>query len=232
VKRPACRLGPRLLAAFFFASTPALLSAATYLPLPDPELAARSPIIVRARVLRTAAALESMAGGEYPFTTVLLERLEAFKGEVHPVFRVRLPGGRVGDLAWTIPGTPEFSAGQEVVLFLGPHPRYPGEYRLTEFGLSKFDIVADSRDERFAVRPVFDAQGDDDVSGRSPGLSPQRPGAAPRRRRAESFLTALRNLGRGSAWPVEYGEPAFRPDAGRRPSWVNIGGVEGGNLFR
>ncbi|MGH9363724.1 MAG: hypothetical protein ACRD1B_00455, partial [Thermoanaerobaculia bacterium] len=129
---------------------------ATYLPLSDQDLARRSPVIVRAVVLDNTVRVENLEGRDLPFTITTLAPIERLKGRIAagPI-TVRLSGGRVGDMAWWIPGTPVFKKGQEVVVFLNPRPGHPGEYHLTELGLAHFDIVPDRSGRRFAVRPAF-----------------------------------------------------------------------------
>jgi PKD repeat protein len=204
------------------------VSAATYLPGPDTDLARRAPVIVRATVVSQAARLERVDGQLRPFTIVTLAAFETIKGRVPEAFSVRLPGGRVGDfVSWT-PGTPRFSAGSEVVLFLEGAPSHPGLYRLTEFGMSKFDLVADEEGRRFAVRPAFGARADIRAAGRADVAGGLAEKAAIPARNAESFLSSLRAVARGEradepVWDV----PSSREGTGqRRPKWVNIGGQE------
>ena len=90
-----------------------------------------------------------------PFTIVTLATLETIRGQVPEAFSVRLPGGRVGGTAAWIPGTPVFRGGSEVVLLLEPVEGLPRVYRLSEFGMSKFDLVTDDDGRAFAVRPAF-----------------------------------------------------------------------------
>src|SRR5215470_8784600 len=144
--------GPRLvLASTLVLALPALvLSAATYLPMSDAELVARAPIVARATVTGIAVEAESIAGEDRPFTVVTLSLVEAIKGSPGATFVVRLPGGILGDAAWTIPGTPLFSRDEDVILMLAPHPAHPGQLRLTELGLSKFTILTDDAGRRFA----------------------------------------------------------------------------------
>ncbi|MET0620731.1 MAG: hypothetical protein ABW056_10655, partial [Thermoanaerobaculia bacterium] len=118
------------------------LAAATYQAGPDLELARSAPVIVRATVVFQEARLESAGGKTRPFTYVTLARLETIRGNVPEAFSVRLPGGKVGDFVSWVAGTPRFATGGEVVLFLESAAGGSGAYRLTEFGLSKFDIVA------------------------------------------------------------------------------------------
>jgi PKD repeat protein len=213
---------------------------ATYLPISDAELASQSPVIVRARVVGTAVRVETLEGSDRPFTIVTLEVLETIKGEVAgSTLELRLPGGRVGSLAGWIPGTPVFQPSQQVILLLRPAEGRAGEYHLSEFGLSRFDLVQDSSGRRFALRPAFAPEEDLYLAQRAPALRERTPGAgATPLRDADSLLCALRAAARGEAMPeVEYAEPAgvvFDPEAfSLKPEWVNIGGVEGsGNLFR
>jgi len=235
--RPVVRLSDfRALAGLLLLAMAGSLRAATYLPLPDTELAGRSPVIVHARVLDQSVRLELLDGVEHPFTITTLVAIEKIKGAVPDVFQVRLPGGVVGAIAWWLPGTPVFSLGQEVVLFLsareGP---VENEFSLTEFGLSKFDLVEDGVGRRFAVRPVFSSESDDQLSRRDAATATAGASTAGLRaflRDAGSFLCALRALAQGQEpQTIDYGSPeGFLRIAGRAsPLWVNIGGPEPGN---
>ncbi len=234
-----CRPGraARLVLFAIAASLAALtLRAATYQPGPDLDLARRAPVIVRATAVSQEARLERIAGELRAFTIVTLAALETIQGRVPEAFSVRLPGGRVGDFLSWVPGTPRFSAGSEVVLFLERAPGHPGFYRLTELGLSKFDLVADDDGRGFAVRPAFSPREDLLAAARGDILAGLAEKAAVPARDAESFLSALRAVARGEradepVWEV----PARRSDGGtglRRPKWVNLGGPEPTDLFR
>ena len=197
-----------------------ILFAATYLPMSDTDLAREAPMIARASVVSTSVGLEPIAGVESPVTLVTLRLTEAIKGSPGDTFVVRLPGGRVGDVAWEIPGSPVFSPGQDVVLMLGPQPGHPGQLRLTELGLSKFDLVADDSGKTFAVRPAFAGEEDLAVSKRAPAGD----GAAAARD-ADSFLAFLRTVAGGGTPP----EVAYAPVVAARAKWANIGGREPGD---
>ncbi len=204
------------------------VSAATYQPGPDADLARRAPVIVRASVVSQESRLESVGGRLRPFTIVTLAALETIKGSVPEAFSVRLPGGRVGDTVAWVPGTPVFSGGAEVVLFLERAAGAPGMYRLTEFGLSKFDLVADEDGRRFAVRPVFGPRQDLLAADRGDVLAGLAEKSAVPARDAGSFLAALSAIASGR----EPGEIVWRersPKGQRRPKWVNIGGREPGD---
>jgi PKD domain len=201
---------------------PALaVPAATYLPMSDADLADRAPIIARATVLSTRVLLEALGDEQRPVTLVTLGLVEAIKGAPGSQFVVRLPGGRVGDIAWWIPGTPGFAVGSDVVLMLAAHPGHPGQLRLTELGLSKFDIVTDDAGRRFAVRPAFPDEDDRLVSKRAPAAG----GAPAGARDAESFLSFLRAAARGS---VAQADVVYASPVTARAKWANIGGREPG----
>jgi PKD repeat protein len=212
----ALRLG-LVLASALSLTLPA--SAATYLPVPDSELVENAPVVVRATVLGTATHLEPIAGSNRPVTLVTLQVVEAFKGSPPSTFLLRLPGGRVGDASWWIPGSPVFTRGEDVVLMLGPQLDHPGELRLTEFGLSKFDILSDDSARKFAVRPAFPADEDLLASKRAPAPAGQPAGA----RDAESFFAFLRAAALGEATDVAYASPRLSST-----KWVNITGREPG----
>ena len=213
---------------------------ATYLPISDTGLAVRSPVIVRALVAARDVRLETLAGQQRPFTIVTLDVLETIKSAVSSsTIRLRLPGGRVGDTAWWIPGTPVFQPNQQVLLFLQPAEGRPGEYVLSDFGLSRFDLVQDESGHRFATRPAFSFEEDLYLSQRALVAQERAPGGRlTPLRDANSLLYALRAQARGELMPeIEYAEPAgavFDPEAfSLQPEWVNIGGTESGNpLFR
>jgi PKD repeat protein len=209
------------------ACTPALfLDAATYLPMSDSDLAGQAPVIVRASVVARETRLERLGGESLPFTFVTLQRLEALKGAVPERLTLRLPGGRIGEIAWWIPGTPVFSPGQEVVLMLSVHPAHPDQFRLTELALSRFDLVTDDSGRRFAVRAGFSNDDDRAVSKRTVSTG------GTLARDAASFLAFLRAVGRGEpVAEIEYAQPEVAPapnDGTARPKWVNISGREPG----
>jgi len=222
------RLARALVLALVAALPGRFAGAATYLPMSDTDLALRAPVIVHASVIGTSARLETIGGEERPVTLVTLHLVEAIKGSPGETFVVRLPGGRVGSAVWWVPGTPVFQAGQDVVLMLAPHLSHPGEFRLTELGLSRFDLVPDDAGRRFAVRPAFSNGEDRAVSKRATAS-----GAAPAARDAESFLAFLRAVGRGEPAPeAALAEPALAADAGGpsiQEKWANIGGREPGD---
>lgn len=219
----------------------AALSAASYMPMSDADLIRLAPVIVRAEVVGQSVRLQPVKEQRLPFTIVTLRPLETFKGalEEADTFSLRVPGGRTAEGAWAVPGAPLFEAGQEVVLMMDAIGDGSHEHRLTEFGLSRFDLVTDESGRRFAVRPAFSAEADLKLSRVSPALVAQAladPAKAPSRD-AESFLAALRALARGEDLPPPaYAVPTggFRKvkSGGLHIEWANLGGSEPDNEFR
>ncbi|MDQ2977865.1 MAG: PKD domain-containing protein [Acidobacteriota bacterium] len=241
------RIAFSLLAAavLFFLGARTPLRAATYLPLSDADLAEKSPVIVRAQVLSQQVVHRAVTadGAEALFTVTTLRVLESLKGsDLLPgdSFSLELPGGEEGPTAYWVAGTPQFASGGEAVLFLSRHREGSGDFALTEFGLSKFDLLNDRSGRTFAVRPVFSDDEDDAASQRRPiRIASAGETRARALRDGGSFLAMLRAVAAGAVSPVVLylapdGELRSGADpAGKRPLWVNIGGVEGsGNQFR
>ena len=214
----------------------AVAPAATYVPGPDSDLVNRAPVIARARVTGSSARLEQLNGADYPFTITTFEILEMIKGDVAgSTFRLRLPGGRVGEIVSWIPGTPVFSPNQEVVLLARPAEGHPGEHHLVEFGMGRFDIVQDRAGRRFAIRPAFSPEEDFYLAQRAAAVTERTTAEGPTPlRRADSFLDALRAAATGRVMPeIAYAQPTgdvFSPRVlSLQPEWVNIGGPEPGS---
>ena len=198
--------------------------AATYLPLSDADLARQARIIVLAEAVDSEYGLGS---DRLPFTSIRLRPIEVLKGTLPgETFRIRLPGGQWNDTGYWVPGTPTLLPNQKAILFL--HPRAEaGEYGLSEFGLSQFDVMEDAERNLFAVRSVFTVEEDQNLSrvGRAAALK----GAV---RELEPFLESLRaDPGPSPLAAARYRVPsgALRiPRRGYVPTWVNIGGREPG----
>ncbi len=83
------------------------------------ELVAESAVVLHGTV-------RSVDEESTPFTTIievdLTERIKGLPASAR-TFRFTLPGGRSGDLAMYVPGSPRFSPGNEVVLLLARTPQ-------------------------------------------------------------------------------------------------------------
>lgn len=84
------------------------------------ELLARSEVVVVGTVRETTSAWD--AGGNTIYTHVDLADLDVLKGDVPAaVYRLRVPGGVVGDDAQIYPGMPVLVRDQRYVLFVRGH---------------------------------------------------------------------------------------------------------------
>lgn len=127
---------------------------ATTLVRMDLDALARSAeFVVRARCVATEARWES--GSIWTFAQ--FEVLESFKGAPPRSLRVRLPGGRTGNMHTRVDGVPEFSSGEETVLFvertsagdLGVTSWAQGTFRVRRDASGESHLIQDS--SRFAI---------------------------------------------------------------------------------
>ena len=106
-------------------------------------------------LLATAAGQSSNwdTGHNLIFTETRFQVEEALKGSGGSTAITRHLGGRVGDIAQEIAGTPEFKIGRRYVLFLEPGPG--GFYRVVGFHQGCYPVLSgkDGK-ERVAPRPA------------------------------------------------------------------------------
>jgi hypothetical protein len=93
---------------------------ATVLRLSFEQLTEKSDVVVRGRVVGSTPKLNAAAGRISTFTDV--EVTEAIKGAPGKRITVRQPGGEVGGIGQSVPGSARFAPGEEVVLFLQRAP--------------------------------------------------------------------------------------------------------------
>ncbi len=144
---------PLALAALL-AAPPALAALAR--PTSVEELAREADAVVRGRV----EARESRWSGDgMRITTRVTVRVgEVWRGSALQRVVVRVPGGVVGDVGQKVDAAPEFSDGEEVVVFLARHPS--GDFEVRGLALGKFRV------EGPRARPSLD--GLDFAPGRVP----------------------------------------------------------------
>jgi hypothetical protein len=118
----------------------ALLLFATILKGPaDVEtLTAASDAVAHARVVRSESRWAPSGGVIY--TAVTLQLIESWKGAPEPEFQVVVEGGAAGDYDQVVQGAAQFSASEEVVVFL--HRRTSGIYSVSKMALGKFSVSA------------------------------------------------------------------------------------------
>jgi hypothetical protein len=98
-----------------------------------------SSLILRARCVENFTAWD--AGEIWTFTTY--EPTEVWKGSAQSRVRVRLLGGRIGNLTSNVSGVPRFRSGEDVVLFLSPTSR--GDFSVVSWVQGTFRIHHDQR---------------------------------------------------------------------------------------
>jgi hypothetical protein len=112
-----CRSIRRLIICFSFIYLLGVISveATTVQKLSFDRLIRDADVIVRGRVEKLKS--QQAAGGA--ITTVVTVAVEKqFKGSQVSLINIEQPGGSMGDIAQGVPGSPEFSSDEEVLLFL------------------------------------------------------------------------------------------------------------------
>jgi hypothetical protein len=112
---------------------------ATTIVLPtDDQLIAKSPVILTGDVLDSAAVEQD--GRIYTVTRVAVE--QRLKGTAPSVVAIREVGGQVGDRFNVVFGSPTYTAGERILVFLWPTEQ--GDYQTRDLFVGKFT-------ERFTV---------------------------------------------------------------------------------
>jgi hypothetical protein len=114
------RFLPRI---FFVACLAAasVIEAGTVQKLSFERLIGEADVIVRGRVDELKTRQASDRRSIMTIVTVSVER--QFKGPRISSLTIEQPGGSIGDIAQGVPGLPEFSSGEDVILFLKRHRR-------------------------------------------------------------------------------------------------------------
>lgn len=126
-----------VLASALCAAAASTARASVILPADVEELTRRAEHIVRGTVLSSAASWSPDGKQIHTVTRIAVDR--ALKGSGPAVVEVRTPGGVVGDLAQKALGAPEFTPGEQVILFLRRHGG-SGRYGVEGFSQGKFTI--------------------------------------------------------------------------------------------
>ncbi len=128
---------PLLCAISLAATTVAALATSVVIPSDD-ELAIGARAIVRGQVTNVASGYDEAHGGIFSYIT--LQVAEVYKGDL-PLGALVLkePGGVLRDRGSIVYGTPTFSVGEEVLLYLDTWP--DGSLRVYQWFLGKFTIT-------------------------------------------------------------------------------------------
>lgn len=125
----------------------AVSAGATTIILPtDEQLVAKASVIVDGTVVSSTPVERD--GRIVTETVVSVAR--AIRGEVSGTITVREIGGELGDRITKIYGTPEFTEGERVLLFLDPHPA--GGYRTIDLFVGKFREGTTTNGQRLWLR--------------------------------------------------------------------------------
>jgi hypothetical protein len=127
------------------------LEAATVEPLSMDEMAQRAEMIFVGRVIGSRADWNTQRTRIYTYVTLEVERFIKGGGGDNQI-TIRLWGGRVGGFTSVVPGTPQFTRGEEVLLFCaGSGARIP-----TVLGLSlgKFTLKSDATGDAVLKRDI------------------------------------------------------------------------------
>lgn len=179
---------------------------ATTIVLPtDEQLIAKAPVIVDGIVLATEVV--EVGDSLWTETTVAVQR--NLKGTTPATVTVREPGGRTDDRITKIFGTPEFAAGERVLLFLAPSPR--GGYRTVDLFIGKFAEKKTVAGQRLWHR---DDAGED-ATLLDANLEPVEPGNV--QRDAQNFETFIheRLAGRAGVKNYAVAEPLLSDGSGK-----------------
>lgn len=129
----------------------ASLSAMVVVPAEFSEMVTASELVVHGRVV---ALRPQLVGDRRTIETIVtLTVLDTIKGEPGQAVHFRVPGGQIGRYRRFMVGAPEFTAGDEVVLFLkGRPPAVP-----FPFGLSQgvYRVVRDADGRSLVTPPII-----------------------------------------------------------------------------
>jgi hypothetical protein len=131
------------------------VSATVLIPAEFREIVSGSQIIVHGRVRHVQA--EWTAGRRRIESVVTLDAASFYRGTAARTVTFRVPGGQIGRYKSVTVGAPEFSAGDEVVLFLkASGPAVPQVFGLNQ---GVFRVKVDARTgRRLVTQPIVTAR--------------------------------------------------------------------------
>ncbi|HEY6332800.1 MAG TPA: putative Ig domain-containing protein, partial [Blastocatellia bacterium] len=131
----------------------------------DDDLIIGARAIITAKVVKSTAQIDPASGEVFTYTTLKVEK--TLKGQLpYREVVVKEEGGAAPTRITVVPGTPEFQAGQEVLLYLDT--RKDGSLRVHQMFLGRFAIVKDAATGKlFVDRGIPSDQVD--IKGREPG---------------------------------------------------------------
>ncbi|MEQ8280046.1 MAG: hypothetical protein RMA76_01950 [Deltaproteobacteria bacterium] len=131
------------LSLFAMLLAPLAAEATVMVPLSVEDLTARSAMVMRGRVLAQQASWDDNQRKIYTFTEIeVLSTVHTQNAAPERVF-VRSMGGEVGDVGMRVAGTPKFSVGEEVFLFLRVDPKNAEQFQVVGMSQGKFTVTRD-----------------------------------------------------------------------------------------
>jgi len=126
--------------------TPSLTRATMVIPVAESDLAQHATAIVVGHVIHIASYWDSSA--RQVFTQITLDVEETLKGEelTGSSLILKQLGGRIGQFQSWIDGSPEFTRGEKVLLFLSQNA--DGSARVDHLFLGKFSLFIDAETEK------------------------------------------------------------------------------------
>jgi hypothetical protein len=146
------KAGTKLLAMSILLCFAASARASTFIIPTDDEMVIRARAIVRGKVLAIESGLDQNQDSIYTYVTLKVQ--EVLKGQItqHKIV-LKQPGGEFGSRGTLVVGTPTFSVGENVLVYLDSWR--DGSLRVHQMMLGKFSIITDSKTgKQFAVRNV------------------------------------------------------------------------------
>lgn len=136
--------------------------ATTFFQRPFPKTVRSAPAIVRGRAGSSAANwVVDPDGNKRIYTFTPLESVEVIKGEVSGgTLMVRTLGGEKDGIGLHVPGSPEFSRGEDVVLMLG-EPNPDGSRDVEGLVMGKYDVDVDSEGNEILKGPGLNPMGNE-----------------------------------------------------------------------
>jgi len=113
--------------------------ATTVIPMYLDDLTAESQTVVHGTVV--ASRTEWDENRRMIYTIYTIAPMEYMKGNLGPTFELREPGGERDGIGMSVAGVPQFSAGQEAVLFVWTDRE--GRHQVTAFEQGAVEITTD-----------------------------------------------------------------------------------------
>ena len=176
------------------------LVAHTVVPAEFREVVSEATLIVRGRITDVRSVDTVPGQGVDSIATVLVEN--RLKGQASSFVYVRVPGGTIGSIRYTMVGAPTFKPGQRAVFFLKPGIN-DTTYRPVGLTMGLYRIRAEPRTES-AGRGTAPGRREDDRRGRA-GNSWRREAQAHARRGvrvAGQAVDGIQSPRRAARWPM------------------------------